>query len=52
MQSKVGDLERKSLLLENSFVKIGLEYQELICISCVSPLSPGHRSQAQSGGIP
>ena len=30
MQSKVGDLERKASRLENSFIKIGSEYQEII----------------------
>ena len=30
MQSKVGDLERKTSRLENSFIKIGFEYQEMI----------------------
>ena len=30
MQSKVGDLERKTSRRENSFIKIGFEYQEMI----------------------
>ena len=30
MQSKVGDLDRKISRLENSFIKIGFEYQEMI----------------------
>ena len=30
MLRKVGDLERKTSVLENSFIKIGLEYQEMI----------------------